>query len=199
MALDDRRLRQSRSAVDRAAQGLDTALGRMSRFARGLARLSGALVALMAVLVGVEVALRGLTDISVTFTHELSGYALAIVFSLSLAYALLCKAHIRIDLLYIGAGARLKRAMDILSLLLLTAFSFMLVHASWGVFQLSYVRDSVANTGMGTPLWIPQSVWFAGFVVFALTAVLVLLRVVLAVCGAGPERAEQLMGSSPEA
>src|SRR3546814_10189508 len=92
-----------------------------------------------------EVLLRKLTRISVSFTHELSGYALAIVFALSLAYALMSKAHIRIDVLYLGAAVRIRRLLDILALLLLNVFSFMLVDAAWDVFALSYVRDSIRS------------------------------------------------------
>src|SRR5690606_27922116 len=104
--------------------------------------------------VGIEVLLRKLTSISISFTHELSGYALTIVFALSLAYALFCKSHIRIDVLYLIVPKRIRRLLDILALLLLNVFSFMLVEAAWGVFALSYTRDSISNTKLGTPLWI---------------------------------------------
>lgn len=198
MASDEHKGGRPHSSVERAAQGLDRLLGGLSGLSRGLARLSGALVVIVAVLVGIEVGLRGLTSISISFTHELSGYALAIVSALSLAYALMYKAHIRIDIFYLGAPVKVRRMLDIFSLVLLNAFSIMLVHAAWGVFALSYTRSSIANTSLGTPLWIPQSVWFIGFVVFAVVAALLFVRVVLSVFGIGPERAEQLVGTTTE-
>jgi len=188
-----------RSPLVRSANGVDNLLGSLSSVSLWLARLSGALVVVTAVLVSMEVLLRKLTRVSVSFTHELSGYALAIVFALSLAYALMSKAHIRIDVLYLGAAARIRRLLDILALLLLNVFSFVLVDAAWDIFALSYARDSISNTTLATPLWIPQGVWLIGLIVFAVAAALLLIRVLLSVLGAVPERAEQLIGAAGEA
>lgn len=194
----DRSTDQGSPIIRQAAHVVDSLLNGAARFSRSLARLSGALVVVMALMVSAEVALRKLTSVSTSFTHELSGYTLAIVTSLSLAYALVCKTHIRIDVLYLGASVKVKRVLDLFAITLMAAFSILLAHASWTVFILSYSRSSVANTSLGTPLWIPQSVWVFGFVFFAAVAVLLLIRVILGALGANPERADQWVGAKPE-
>src|SRR3546814_15739557 len=68
-----------RSPLAWSANGVDKLLGGLSGVSLWLARLSGALVVVTAVLVSMEVLLRKLTRISVSFTTELPGYPLAIV------------------------------------------------------------------------------------------------------------------------
>ena len=44
----------------------------------------------------------------------------------------------------------------------------------WPVLRKSLDRGSRANTPLETPLWIPQSLWFSGWVWFALSSILLL-------------------------
>ena len=46
---------------------------------------------------------------------------------------------------------------------------------SWTVLAKTLDRGSRANTPLETPLWIPQALWFGGWVWFALTATILLL------------------------
>ena len=50
------------------------------------------------------------------------------------------------------------------AIVLLVAFQ------SWPALQKTLERGSRANTPLETPLWIPQGIWFAGWLWFALTA-----------------------------
>ena len=186
----------SKSSGSASSRGLDCLIGGVTTISRWFARLSGALVVLISVLVGVEVVLRALTDISMSFSHELSGYTLAIVSALSLAYALLCKAHIRIDIVYYKVSGKWKRVMDVVALAMLLGFSIVLLQATWEVFFVSFERNSVANTSLGTLLWVPQLVWVVGYALFAFVAALLLIRVLLAMRRGEVERAEYLVGGA---
>ena len=61
----------------------------------------GALVLLAAVLIGIDVLMRKFFDRSIGGADELAGYALAIGTAWGLRAALLDRAHIRIDSLYV--------------------------------------------------------------------------------------------------
>jgi len=40
----------------------------------------------------------------------------------------------------------------------------------WPVLEKTILRGSTANTPLETPLWIPQGIWFGGWLWFALTS-----------------------------
>lgn len=134
---------------------------------------SGLLLFATAVLIAVEVVLRKIFAISMGGADEISYYVLAVSTSWTFGYALLRKAHIRIDVLYIRMPAKVRVALDLLSMALFGVCVFIATYFAFFVLQTSIRRGSVANTPLGTPLWIPQSLWFAGLV-FLCLVVLVL-------------------------
>ncbi|MFK5880601.1 MAG: TRAP transporter small permease [Sulfurospirillum sp.] len=125
-------------------------------------------------LISTEVVLRKFFLISFGGTDEISGYILGICTSWSLAYVLFKKMHIRIDILYTKVSKKFQHIFDIVAMLFTLIFISLLVYSSFDVFYTSIIKNSTANTPLGTPLWIPQSIWFLGFVFFMIV-VLVLL------------------------
>ena len=79
----------------------------------------GALILLAALLIGVDVVLRKFFTRSIGGADELAGYALAIGTAWGLAAALLERAHIRIDSLYMLFPSGLRIALDLAGLALL--------------------------------------------------------------------------------
>ena len=73
----------------------------MRRFAQWGLWFGGALVLLAAVLIGIDVLMRKFLDRSIGGADELAGYSLAIGTAWGLGAALLDRAHIRIDSLYV--------------------------------------------------------------------------------------------------
>lgn len=140
--------------------------------------ISGILLLLAVGLIGVEVVLRKVFTVSIGGADELSSYALAICISWSLGYALLHKAHIRIDVLYCKLSDKLKAALDVISLLSLIAFMAPLTFFAFSVLSVSITRNSTANTPLQTPMWIPQGLWFLGLLAFLVTIVIVLCSTV---------------------
>jgi TRAP-type mannitol/chloroaromatic compound transport system permease small subunit len=174
-------------------------VGRLLRLSRGIARLGawfgGALIIAAAFLVGVEVVIRKAFDLSLGGADELSGFALAISTSWALAFALLERAHIRIDSLYVHLPVRLCALLDLLGLALFTAFVALIAWYGFGVFQTSYQLGARSLSPLGTPLVVPQLIWVMGLVLFLAIALLLMLRALLALLGGDLATVQALIGS----
>lgn len=137
--------------------------------------VSGALLFATALMIAVEVVLRKAFTISMGGADELSGYAMAISCSWSFAFALYRKAHLRIDVIYMRLSSGLQLFLDILSLALFGIFMTVLSYFASMVLITSIVKHSTANTSLQTPMWIPQSLWLFGLLLFTLTIYVILL------------------------
>lgn len=131
-----------------------------------LVYICGILLLTSVLMISIEVVLRKFFLISLGGTDELSGYVLGICMSWSLAYVLFEKMHIRIDIIYSKVGERLQNLFDMISMVFTLLFIGLLVYFSSSVFYTSLIKQSTANTPLGTPLWIPQLVWIFGYVFF---------------------------------
>jgi len=158
--------------------------------------IGGAMVLFMAFYICVDVLFRKIFNISVRGGDEFSGYVLAIIGGWSFAYALFKKNHVRIDVLYLKLPLKARSFLDILSLLALIGFVLPLTYYSFGVLHKSIVRGSLANTPLQTPLWIPQSLWFAGLLFFSMTLVLFLMGTVYNILKGDLISAYKIAGSS---
>ena len=136
------------------------------RVARAGLWFGGALILLSAVLIGVDVALRRLFAASVGGADELAGYALAIGTAWALAAALLDRAHIRIDSLYVFFPAPLRAALDLVGLALFVGFFALVGWHGIGVVEQSWASGSRSQSALETPLILPQVLWIAGLGVF---------------------------------
>ena len=85
------------------------------RFAQWGLWFGGALVLLAAVLIGIDVLMRKFLDRSIGGADELAGYSLAIGTAWGLGAALLDRAHIRIDSLYVFFPQKIRLALDALA------------------------------------------------------------------------------------
>src|SRR3546814_8483156 len=110
---------------------MDRVLDLAHRLARLGALGGGALTILAAIVIGVDVVLRKTLALSVGGASELSGYVLAIGSSWGFALALLDRAHIRIDTLYVLLPTRICAALDLLDLVVMLAFAGLLAWQGW--------------------------------------------------------------------
>ena len=138
--------------------------------------LQGAFLLFMTFYICIDVFSRKLFSYSIKGSIELSEYSLAAMSGWIFSYALLTKAHVRIDILYMKLPIKVKIFLDLLSSISLLIFFIPLVYYSFSFFYTSFVRKSVANTPMHTPLWIPQGFWIIGLVFFVWTVFLYLIR-----------------------
>jgi TRAP-type mannitol/chloroaromatic compound transport system permease small subunit len=159
----------------------------------------GALVLLAAILIGVDVVLRVVFNRSIGGADELSGYALAIGTVWSLGAALLDRAHIRIDSLYILFPTPLRLALDVIGLVLFIAFFALVTWHGIGVLQQSIQSGSHSQSALETPLIIPQVLWIAGLVAFLVTGLVLLIHaLVLAMRGDASAMAKAIGTKSAE-
>ena len=101
---------------------------------------------------------------------EIAGYVMAGAVAWGMAYALTALAHVRIDLVRTRLPVRGQALMDLLSVASVSAIAAFVASHGWGVLARSVKNASRANTALETPLWIPQAVWFSGWVWFAVCA-----------------------------
>ncbi|PWS37967.1 TRAP transporter small permease [Falsiroseomonas bella] len=138
--------------------------------ASSLALLAGFAVFVLALMIGFDVLARRFAGFSVQGTDELGGYTLALIGSLGLAYALMRRRHTRIDILLPYMPERIARALDALAVATLAGFAVFIADHAWVAFEETWTFDSLANTPLQTPLWIPQAFWLAGTIAFAVCA-----------------------------
>lgn len=157
---------------------MQSLLGAVRRLSYAGLWFGGFLVLLAAILIGIDVILRVGFNRSIGGADELSGYALAIGTVWGMGAALLDRAHIRIDSLYILFPTPLRLALDLLSLVLFLAFFALIAWHGIGVFQQSLQSGSHSQSAIETPLVIPQALWLAGLAAFLVTGLVLLLHAI---------------------
>jgi TRAP-type C4-dicarboxylate transport system permease small subunit len=138
--------------------------------------IGGIFIIFMTGFIGVEVIIRKFFSLSFTGAEELSGYTLAIISAWSFSYTLIKKEHIRIDLLYQKLSRPLRNFLDLLAILMMIIFIYLITYFSYQTLSRSIIRLSKSNTALQIPLWIPQILWFFGNAFFLLTATVILLK-----------------------
>lgn len=175
-------------------------LDRLLEGGMGVARiavfLGGGAILVCAVLISLDVVMRRFFGVSTWGADELSYYALAISSSWAFGYALLVKAHIRIDLVTQRLPGTGKAILHIVALLGTGFLAFTASQAVMHVFMRSWSRGTSSITTLQTPLWIPQGLFLAGLVFFTLLTALLLLRVVVALAQRDFETVDRVAGSS---
>lgn len=139
--------------------------------------ISGGLLLLSAVLVALEVLMRSLFQYSFGGVDEISSYIFATGVAWSLAFTLLHRAHIRIDLVYAKMPSSYRAALDILALASLIAVTALMFQQAFVTTSTSFELNSRSNTPLGIRLWIPQSIWTAGLGFFLIVQAFLLARI----------------------
>ncbi|MFK0096362.1 TRAP transporter small permease subunit [Pseudomonas sp. NPDC090592] len=147
----------------RSGLAVITAIAKASTWVGGFALLGCAL------LIGVDLILRKTLGISMGGADEIAGYVLAITSAWAFPVTLLKRSHIRVDILYARLGLKPRVALDLFALACMAVLVGALAFHAWSVLWDSIEYRSVSNTPLQVPQWIPQAIWFAGYVFFALT------------------------------
>lgn len=109
--------------------------------------IGGALLFAAALIVTAEVLLRkgagALLGTSFLFSgsDEISGYLFAVGTSLSLAYVMVTKGHVRIDVLYTQFSAPTRAIMDVIALVVMAIFVTALLERAIDVASTSYIEQ----------------------------------------------------------
>lgn len=154
-----------------------TLINGLRRLNRTIALIVGLGLLGMAAFVVADIVLR---QVHASFggSEELAGYAMALVSSWGMAYALLELGHIRIDLLRSRTQGKLRALFDIFSMIMMSAVVVTIAIKCWPVVERAIENGSRANTPLATPLAWVQIPWFAGWLWFAVMACLVTLAAI---------------------
>lgn len=154
---------------------IDNVYDALGRANRAVALILGVTLVLTVAFILTDVLMRRFGFGSLGGSDEISGYVMAAVASWGLACALMQRAHVRIDVIRQKLGQPGRAVMDIFAMIVTNATVLLIAYQCWPVLEKSLTRGSRANTPLETPLWIPQGIWFAGWLWFALTATILTL------------------------
>ena len=129
--------------------------------------IGGLMIVMTAGLITVEILLRKVAGMSTGGADELSGYGLAIGSSWSMGFALLRRAHVRVDALYGRFSGAPRAWLDCLAILSMTGFALVLTWFCAGVLRESITLSARSTTTLSIALWIPQGLWITGFIIFS--------------------------------
>lgn len=167
------------------------------RINRVVALLVGLVLTGCVALIIAEIVLREL-GISLGGSEEISGYVMAGVASWGMSYALTELAHVRIDLIRLRLRRRGKAMLDLLAIVALAAVASVIAVQCWPVLSKTLVRGSTANTPLETPLWIPQTIWFSGWIWFALCSCTLVVLTLILLARRDYDTADMLVGARSE-
>ncbi len=165
-----------------------------TRGSQWLAWIGGGLMLASAVLISLDVVARNLFASTFFESFEISTYALAATVSFGLAFALTTKAHVRIEALYIVAPARIRRVLDLLAILSLTAVALALAWFGAQTVAESFALGARSNSAMAVPLVIPQAIWLAGLVWFLIVTAWLAVRTIVLLASGRADAVEREVG-----
>ena len=151
---------------------------------RWLALLCGMVLLGAVALIMTEVLGRQFPPLRIGGADELSSYVMAAIATWGFSYALVERAHVRIDLIHNRLPVAGRAILDIVALASVLLVAVLVAWHAYDVLGKSLARGSRSNTPLGVPLWMPQVVWFGGWawmvitsgVLLALTVFLTALR-----------------------
>ena len=143
----------------------------MKRLEAILANIFGTVFLILSVVVTIETICRKVFTFSLQGADELGGYALAVGSTLAFSLALIGRNHIRVDVFHERFPPRGQAVLNWISSVLLALFTIVIVVVSFQVLKDSIQYGSTAQTPWATPLIWPQSLWYAGFVMFMLLTI----------------------------
>ena len=130
-------------------------------------------------------------------SDEISGYVMAIIASWGLSFGLTELAHVRIDIMRVRFGQTWQAYFDVISILFVFFVVTLIAFQAWPVLEKTLANGSLANTSLMTPLWIPQLMWFAGWVWFSVSAGLLLVLSCILLGQRQYQRVAEMTGINP--
>jgi len=150
---------------------MNSAVAHISRISRLFARFGGLLILLCAVLVSLDVIFRNAFKVTFFESFELTGYAVAMAITFGLAWSMVSKAHIRIEVIYATLGIRMRGWLDLAALGVMALFSIVLTYWSAIVVIDNFNMGARSNTSMAMPLAWPQGLWLLGLAWFSICSI----------------------------
>ncbi|WP_240512299.1 TRAP transporter small permease subunit [Pseudoruegeria sp. SK021] len=114
-----------------------------------------------------EILLRRFANFSLQGSDELGGYTLAIVGAFGFSLAALERAHTRVEILVERVASGPRAILNLLAMFGTMLMALFMAWRGWAALMESIEFKSLSGTPLMTPLWLPQSIWVFGLIVFA--------------------------------
>lgn len=137
------------------------------KFAAGLALIGGLLIVACAFMITIDVLTRLFAGRIYLNSFELSRLMFAVAVALSLGYAAVERAHIRIDVLIQGMPATIRTGAGILAFVSLGLVGTYLALRGADLFLHSWRINARPVADVPVRLWVPQGAWLIGLISFA--------------------------------
>ena len=126
----------------------------------------GYLLVAAALYVSAELISRKAFGLSLGGANEVSGYVLGATTAWSFGYTMLMRSHIRIDVFTRNLPPRGRAVTDLIGVFALVAFAAIFVWYAVAYLDFLWQRGTRSITSLALPLWIPVSLWCAGWIFF---------------------------------
>lgn len=143
-----------------------------------LAMITGYLLLFQAVITAIEIIARKLFNFSFQGVDEIGGYVLAITATFGFGYATLMRAHTRVDFILLHLPLRIRAVIHVIAAAVMSFVSAGMFWYARKALSETIEYQSIANSPLETPIWIPQSIWLAGFALFALVSLILAVRAI---------------------
>ena len=173
---------------------MDTLWTGITWIARILAWIGGAMIMLAALIVCTEVISRKLLALPFSGSDEIGAYLFAVGTSWSMAFVLVTRGHVRIDVLYGTFSSFVRALLDLVALIGLATLVIALTDRSWELLSDNLAGWNRSNTPLRVPLVYPQLPWFLGFAFFLFALMIALIRAVVALVGGDYARVAATIG-----
>lgn len=152
---------------------LDKLAGKLSG---GFLWLIGGGLLTMALLTTATAIARWLFNESITFSYEITIYIFVGVVLLGFAYVLRLRAHINVNIVFDRLPSRVKPWILFMNDIIVLTFGIVLTMGGIKLVTYSYKFHTLSITNLHVVMWIPQLVVPIGFGVFALEALVKVLK-----------------------
>lgn len=179
-------------ASEQGRSGLEGLLRRLAT----IGVIAGGMLLLgVSLLVIVEITLRKFFETSIQGVDELSSYAMALSFAWAMPFAILDRAHIRIDVIHTVLPERMRAWFDLGSALVFCLYMTILSYYCVGLALASY-RDGTRSDGLlAIPLAIPQWIWASGLAISVPVLLFLIVRAGKALQRRDYETVKRLIGT----
>lgn len=141
---------------------------------RWVALICGVVLMITVALILSEVLGRRIAVFRIGGADEIAGYVMAGIATWGFSYALVERAHVRIDLVHAKLPAPGRALFDVIAMASVLCVALLVSYYAYDVLAKSVARGSRSNTPMSIQLWIPQVIWFGGWAWMALTSAVML-------------------------
>jgi TRAP-type C4-dicarboxylate transport system permease small subunit len=148
---------------------------KLEHTSRVAAAIGGYGIIFISVMITLDVFLRKFVGTTLGGASEIAGMVFAVATAISYPFVLFDRANIRIDVVYARVPMKIRAFLDMVTLVAMLYFGYRLTESTFQLLMKSWNGGSKSVGVINIPLWIPQSVWVAGFALFTVTTVILMI------------------------